>query len=192
MPPPSQLVKRWQCRHAKLPVRSVASPLAPQLEASRCVQHTAFFFLPFCMKWNRRLNISVWFKQRAVIVFLTAESVFQSKFTYVCNFFTLMTVLMRALRVVVGPTDVKMTSCVVWSVWQNLDNLWQQPLRVPQETSSWIDYRKSADHSDRNCCHKCHITRIYVSHYLYSWISEDLCTMGCRMIMAVSLSSEFK
>jgi len=56
---------------------------------------------------------SVRFKQRAVIVFLTAEGVFQSKFIYVCNLLTVMTVLKRALCVVVGPTDVKMTSCVV-------------------------------------------------------------------------------
>jgi hypothetical protein len=119
------------------------------------------------MKWNRTLNISVQFKQRAVIVFLTAESVFQSKFTYVCNFFTLRTVLTRALRVVIGPTDVKMTSCVVWFVWQNLDNLWQQPLRVPQETSSWIDYRNLADHSDRNCCQMCHITRTCVTLFIF-------------------------
>jgi hypothetical protein len=91
------------------------------------------------MKWNRTLNISVQFKQRAVIVFLTAESVFQSKFTYVYNLFTLMAVFTLALRIVVGPTDVKITSCVVWSVWQNLDNLLQQRLRIPQETGSWID-----------------------------------------------------
>ena len=44
MPPSSQLIKRWQRGRAKLLVRSVASPLAPRLEASRCVQHTVFFF----------------------------------------------------------------------------------------------------------------------------------------------------
>lgn len=50
---------------------------------------------------------SLRFKQRAVIVFLTAEGVFQSKFTKVCNWFTVMTVLTRALCVVVGPTGCK-------------------------------------------------------------------------------------
>lgn len=45
MPPSSQLVKRWQRRRAKLPVRSVASQLAPQLEASRCVQQLFFAVL---------------------------------------------------------------------------------------------------------------------------------------------------
>ena len=113
MPPPSQLFKRWQRRRAKLLVRSVASPLVPQLEASRCVQHTYFFFAVLHKMEPCAEHPSVRFKQRAVIVFLAAEGVFQSKFTYVYNLFAVITVLTRALCVVVGPTDVKMTSCVV-------------------------------------------------------------------------------
>jgi hypothetical protein len=111
MPPPSQLVKRWQRRRAKLLVCSVASPLAPQLEASRCVLYLYIVVLHEMEPCAE--HPSVRFKQRAVIAFLAAERVFQSKFTYVCNLFTVMTVLTRAMCVVVGPTDVKMTRCVV-------------------------------------------------------------------------------
>jgi len=61
MPPSSQLVKRWQCRHAKLPVHSVASPLAHQLEASRA-QHNGFFSCRFVwnetVRWTSRCDLS--------------------------------------------------------------------------------------------------------------------------------------
>jgi hypothetical protein len=59
---------------------------------------------------------------------------------------------------------------------RELDDLWQQPISFTGD--GWMNLLKNISWSLRNCCQNWNFRRTYGSHYWYSCILEDLCTLS--------------